>query len=338
MKKICFRVDANSEIGQGHAMRCLSVAKQLVKRDEAECKFAVSDKKSESFFDGTGFECFNLGKDYKDYSENAANEFKQLLIEDHFDIAFLDSYYINKKYISIIGLCVKTACFFCKEEKISVNLLINYNVNYNKKFYFECYKKQNCKLLLGTEYVPLREEFFISKQRKEPLKAEKILFLTGGSDSQELVNDFIENSARLSSCDLTVVVGKYSDYKKSEITKVPNNVKIVAQTNQIVDLMLANDLVISAGGTTMYELCALGIPSIIYSMADNQKSEAEYMGQHGYVVYVGESQESDFWDILVNETIRVVNSQYLRQVMVEKMQKLVEGNGSIKIAECLMRL
>ncbi|NLV76359.1 MAG: UDP-2,4-diacetamido-2,4,6-trideoxy-beta-L-altropyranose hydrolase, partial [Tissierellia bacterium] len=49
-----------------------------------------------------------------------------------------------------------------------------------------------------------------------------------------------------------------------------NNVKFYMNVKNMKNLMINNDLAISAGGNTLYELCACGIPTIAIIIADNQ--------------------------------------------------------------------
>lgn len=334
--KICFKVDANSHIGQGHVMRCLSIALYARNNGLFDSLFAIADGESEKLLTDNGFEYFKLGISYKDYSEKSAN----ILIEksENYDIEiiFADSYYITNEFINTINARYKTACFYCKEKVVNADLIVNYNINCNVGFYKNNYQNMCSKLLLGSRFVPLREEFSsLTYTNKSSRK--KILFLTGGSDPYNLVGRFLQLSGELPQYEITIVIGKYSKVKQTSETA--DNVKCIPPSNNIAAVMAENDIVISAGGTTMYELCAIGIPAIIYSMADNQVSESVYMGQIGCVEYIGDVREETlFWNKLKHSIHQLATDENKINKMISLMKDVVDGQGCRRISEEILLL
>ena len=63
MTKFYIRVDANDNIGIGHMMRCLSIAKAMRRRG-VELTFFVADKKSAAMVAEAGFGYVCLNSDY----------------------------------------------------------------------------------------------------------------------------------------------------------------------------------------------------------------------------------------------------------------------------------
>lgn len=339
MRVICFRVDANSKIGQGHAMRCLTLANMLTQEKGAECIFAVSDEESQRFFNKHPYQCLCLENDFIDYSVAAARKLMKILAPYHVVIVLVDSYYMENGYIVALREQYRTACFCCREEVISADVLINYNINYNQKFYSEMYQDSSCRLLLGTDYIPLRPEF----KKKEVFLDEKreyseILVLTGGSDPFAVADKILCSQEQFAGNRVTVVVGQYSRFAGKSLDDQQSDIRIVHATDQVAELMRGSDLAISAGGTTMYELCALGIPSVIYTMADNQVSEAAYMGEKGYVRYVGDIRKDGFWENLFCTVWQLLNQKALLKKMQKKMSSIVDGNGAERICCALQNL
>ncbi len=52
------------------------------------------------------------------------------------------------------------------------------------------------------------------------------------------------------------------------------------------NLMINNDLAISAGGNTLYELCACGIPTIAIIIADNQRKFVQVIHRKTGIDYI----------------------------------------------------
>ena len=114
MKKICFRVDANQNIGQGHAMRCLSIANELSDNYDAQCIFAVSDESSARFFTMRKKEVINLGLDYKDYSLFAAKAMLKIIDNPILQIKIIHSlsYLKNTAFALFNFINSRSICIF----------------------------------------------------------------------------------------------------------------------------------------------------------------------------------------------------------------------------------
>ncbi len=334
MKRICFRVDANSKIGQGHLMRCLTIANKISTMYDVEIIFAVSDSDSMLLLEKSNFKGIELDCDYTDYSKENAENFKLRLINEKIDTVLIDSYYLTEEYVLSLKRIVNVAAFWCKEEPISADLIINYNIDYNKSFY-ESLKNNKQVRLLGTDYIPIRDEFLAGFKYSSDGNIKNILVLTGGSDNLNVLNTFIEKASEIPNCFFTCVVGKYSSVDESRET--PSNLKLIPQSNNVSKLMKENDLIISAGGTTMYEICSLGIPAIIYSLADNQMGEPEFMDKLGAVCYVGYAGKPDFFE-KIKKTVESLDNPDTRKAMSDKQTALVDGKGSERISTAIINL
>ncbi|MCI6655874.1 MAG: hypothetical protein MSH21_11610 [Clostridium sp.] len=310
----------------------MALANKLKLEYAIDSLFIVSDEESAGMFKNSNFSFINLQCDYRDYSDKSAKHLLEMIINEDIDSILIDSYYIKNAYVEILRKNVKVACFYYMTRKISVDVLINYNVDYDIEFYKKNYISASSKLLLGTKYVPIRDEFRSVCYQCRP-HVERILVLTGGSDPFHITDLFLEESGKFDKITWNIVVGRYSEFVLQK--QVPKNVKIVYNTHQMASLMLENDLVISAAGTTMYEICAIGIPAIIFSMADNQCSEPKYLEKMGCIKYIGDVRENHF-DLAVEKSLRVMmNSFSKRQSMSKKMRFVVDGAGCCRIASIL---
>ena len=55
-------------------------------------------------------------------------------------------------------------------------------------------------------------------------------------------------------------------------------------------LMARADLAVGAGGTTVWERCMLGLPSLLTTVAENQERIISDMAESGYLLFVGRSE------------------------------------------------
>ncbi len=113
------------------------------------------------------------------------------------------------------------------------------------------------------------------------------------------------------------------------------NLHIHKAVDDIETYMERADLAVSAGGTTLYELCAVGTPAISYSFADNQLENVRTFDKEGIIAYAGDARKQDAAFHIAAMLERYHTDAALRRERSERMQDLVDGTGAGRIAEVL---
>lgn len=263
-------------------------------------------------------------------------------------VIFVDSYFVTEHYFSSLSKFAKVAYMDdLRSFDYKVDLVVNYDVipPARKPEYHLSYTNAGI-CLLGAEYTPLRRQF----QNQEVIlrnTIKKILITTGGSDPYDFTSTL---SAYLLSSklniELHVVIGRlFKNLETLEkLSKQHPSLHLHYNVSDMASLMKQCDYAVSAAGTTLYELCALGIPTISISMADNQIPMAETFAQADVVPYAGDirvQKKKDLDGILfrISEYLdSLLNDSSKRFGQHQKMRQLVDGNGAIKIAEELCKL
>lgn len=345
MKKICFKVDANGIIGQGHVMRCLTLAAVLRNCWEVACHFIASNQDTLQLLAETDFPCHCLDRDYRDYSMAAADDTLAYSRKIGADMILVDSYDVTDAFLRRLGQGAKVACFWCREAYISADAIINYNIDCARQQYDRYYADRKTRLLLGVDYIPLREEFRREATVEVAEEVRSVLVLTGGSDNSEFLEKLIQGLRHHRWCGsmrFTCIMGKYCQFARDILGEgsqsLPSHVRLIPYTPDVLSVIKEHDLVLSAGGTTVYELCAIGMPAVIFSIADNQVGEAEYLGKNGIIPYAGDSRDQGFWDSLFRMLGEMVRDRAKREQVAGKMSDLVDGKGAERIGEELMKL
>ncbi len=140
---------------------------------------------------------------------------------------------------------------------------------------------QDCRLLIGSKYALLRPEFsqwreFSLRRRAANPDLKKILITMGGVDSENVTGQVLE---LLKDCDLpkeiiiTVIIGATAPNIEKVMNTagtMRNKTEVKVNVTNMAELMSNADLAIGAVGTTTWERCALGLPAIMITLADNQ--------------------------------------------------------------------
>jgi UDP-2,4-diacetamido-2,4,6-trideoxy-beta-L-altropyranose hydrolase len=171
----------------------------------------------------------------------------------------------------------------------SCEILLDQNLGRNINDYQNLLIKKTTTLLTGPKFALLRNEFLtqrvFSVSRKRELK--KILISMGGVDNQNVTAQILNylNFCQLPEhIEITVILGKNSPWIKNiyEVSKMMRwNTKILINCKNMAKELSLTDLAIGAAGTTSWERCCLGVPSIIFCLADNQKLIAENLAKAG---------------------------------------------------------
>lgn len=339
---IWIRADANSEIGSGHIMRCLSVASALKKMGHPVC-FVLADDFAVPLLRDSDMEYKVLGSSY----DKPMEELPLLcsFLEAEKPAVFLaDSYFITPEYIAAVNGYVKTAYFDdCMEANYPVDMLINYNIYGDNLPYAENALREDTEFLLGPAYAPLREEFG-GKQASFKECVRDVLVTTGGGDKYNLAGRLVEKAltkeATKALC-YHIVSGAFNVHTQElkHLSAKHENVKIHQNVKDMASLMLSCDCALSAGGSTLYELCAVGVPMICFSFAENQKMQVETFGEKGLALYGGdyESQGDGLIDGCIEELEKLVKDPGLRESLCVKAMQCADGRGAERIARALCR-
>ncbi|WP_283410403.1 PseG/SpsG family protein [Anoxynatronum buryatiense] len=105
--------------------------------------------------------------------------------------------------------------------------------------------------------------------------------------------------------------------------------------DQVAAMMKKMDLAISAGGGTVYELAAWGVPTLALVLAENQEPFVNAMEKRGLVRSLGGHKRLDsqyYQKMLLSATEDLL----WRQTSSRKMQRLVDGRGPERVAAALL--
>lgn len=362
-----FRVDASINIGTGHVMRCLTLANALRNQDtqveficrehrgnlidyikengyrvhvlpienETEKKHLIRPDKSETSL----FHSAWLGvSQQQDATEclPLLNKIKpNWLIVDHYAIdqqwqAELKPYYERLMVIDDIA-----------DRQHLCDILLDQTYGDTPEKYAGLVP-QNSTLLIGDEYALLRPEFFqwreLSLKHQAQMNLNHLLITLGGIDADNVTSSVL---LALQSCNLpeklkiTVVMGANAPHLQavkelSEKMSCKLNIIVNVKVNvaNMAKLMANVDLAIGGSGSTSWERCCLGLPTLVIVLAQNQKGIAKNLKKAG-VAIVLEKHEFDkfctsFEDIMKN-----------RQAITFALSNIIDGQGVARVIEKL---
>lgn len=333
---ILIRADANEHIGTGHMMRCLSMARALVSKGESVL-FITADNKGKRLIEQNGFHAECLATEWTDMNSEIV-VLVELIKNKKPTLMIVDSYFVTQQYLESLSEHTKTVYFDDMNVQLwSVDYLINYNV-YADAFDYSAYKTTSTKLLLGPSYAPLRAEFRNIQKRIIRDEVSDVLVSAGGADPERVTERIL--------CDICpmwpnvtfhFLVGALNPRIKDITNTDVSNALYYVNEKNISGLMQKCDIAIAAAGTTLYELCACGIPTITYILADNQIEAARQFDNKKIMFNAGDCRKNNEFNKNINEWFSIlIENKNARVSFSEAMQNLVDGEGTDRIIKCIL--
>ncbi len=329
---ILVRADANEKIGTGHVMRCLSIADAFAQIGH-RIVFITADHRGDGLIKDRGFECVCLDSDWTQMD----NEGTDRVVKGYNpELLLIDSYHVTERYTEKLSKIVKVAYIDDLNTKnLTVDFLINYNI-FARSADYSCYLKTRTKLVLSPQYAPLRGEFKnISKHKVKSVT--DILISAGGADpesvSERIMTEICPEMKRIR---FHFVIGALNPRMDIIKALVAENVILHIDERNMSGLMQYCDIAISAAGSTLYELCACGTPTITYTLADNQFMVARMFETQDIMINAGDCRKNECFVRQLKEIIKfLISDSKKRRLLSERMQTLVDGMGAERLVRVL---
>lgn len=327
MTKVVFRVDASLEMGFGHVMRCLAIA-QACRKKGYGCLFLSSQcpDSLEKRIHQCGHD-FALLVDEEDIVQKIKSENASLLIVDGYHFTTQQRQQLAGAGCPVIAID-DSIC----SKPLHADYVLNPQATAEPAFY-PGFTEEN--LLLGMEYLPLREEFTntVSEGLISPFERDSLFISFGGTDPFALTLPVIEALSRsdvFSGMKVEAVLGS-DNGSLQKLKQLPlgrlEAINLHCDVNNMAELMAQCGLAISAAGSTIWELAALHVSILPVIVADNQAVVSDY----DFWAKPVDARQQDSVDAIIIAAEDLWQSKKARQHMFESQSsvKLTQGVENI---------
>jgi len=348
--KAVFRADASVEIGTGHVMRCLALA-DILKRKGAEIAFVCRSMSGDmcDFIRKKGFMIFPIhGPDFQspaffDWRSDVECSLSILRGLGRIDWLVLDHYGLGKKWEEKVRPFVDKIMVIddLANRNHDCDLLLDQNLCDDMETRYDALVPGNCFKLLGPRFALLRPEFLEARKAsgRRNGEVECILISFGGSDLSNQTEKAIEAMRTLRRPDiaLDVVVGASNPHKEQieSICVATPACSYHCQVSYMGELMSRAELCIGAGGSSTWERCCLGLPSVTIVVAENQWDVAEKLHSTGVTSNLGWHQKVTV-DQIASIMKSLLSDKRRLSDMSSKAMYLVDGRGLGRVSKFLL--
>jgi len=347
LKKILFRADAFPPIGTGHLMRCIAVAQSIQ----------------------------NAGIDVVFYTRCQPPALIQLLLNEQFKVIthnniqggdadvtatinvleslsaeqkskawlVVDGYGFGSEYLAQVMAAGYRLMLLDDNIDRATNpcdLLLNMNLGAERLSYGPEAKRT----LLGSDFIVLRSEFLNHRHLRGRVARSsyplKLLITIGGEDPLN-ISQIVMDATPMLEGDIhtTLVVGpanKHIQSLRPRANQLASHVSIQVSAD-MPGLMSFTDLAVTGGGYTCWELAYMGVPFLVFSWAENQLRNAQFLDQRGIAVNIGWHE-----DLIASEV-----AEQIKNLMADRAKRmsmgqigsgLVDGLGGERIVNEIMKI
>lgn len=353
-RRIVFRADASLQMGTGHVMRCLTLADTLAAAG-ADCRFICREHPGNlaAFIRQRGYPVHLLalsaipeqasptahaawlGAGIAQDAEDTAALLSQLqpdwLIVDHYA---LDARWETPQRRHVARLM---AIDDLADRQHDCDLLLDQNLGRLESDY-DRLVPAHCTSLTGPRYALLRPEFAAlraySLQRRQASTLRSLLVTMGGVDKDNATGSILQalaGSGLPHDCRITVVMGATAPWLQEVTTlaaTLPWPVEVRVNVSDMARLMADADLAIGAAGSTSWERCCLGLPTIMLVLADNQQYVADQVAAAGAALVADGRAGLDITLLAALEQLLSLPAAN----MVTRAAALVDGLGAQRVA------
>jgi UDP-2,4-diacetamido-2,4,6-trideoxy-beta-L-altropyranose hydrolase len=270
---ILIRADSSSEIGMGHIMRDLVLAKSY---SGDSVSFACRDLVG-NMIDRIPYPVHLLLTDTPEELINIISLEKiDKVIFDHYGID--DAY--EKRVKEKTGVSILS--FDDTYEKHHCDILINHNISADPTRYRGLVPEQ-CELHCGAEYTLIRDEFKTEKEINREKLYDLFIAMGGTDPTNATINILSTLSDDLRVCVVTTSGNPYMNKLKTFV-QTKKNMTLEIDSTRIAQLLHQSHLAIITPSVMVHEVLFMEIPFIALQSATNQEDMFVYLEKEGYTV------------------------------------------------------
>jgi UDP-2,4-diacetamido-2,4,6-trideoxy-beta-L-altropyranose hydrolase len=317
----------------GHVMRALALA-QAWRRAGGETLFALAESTAaiEQRLRAEDMQFRNLRVEV-----GSAQDAEQTIVlanAHHARWVIADGYHFGDAYqlaIKNAGLHLLVVDDYGHAEHYYSDIVLNQNLQAREELYAR--REGYTRLLLGTCYVLLREQFLAYRDSKHTIApvARKVLVTLGGADPANATPKVVE-ALRGLDVEAKIVIGG-SNLHGPQLQAAFEGIsgtEVLYDVRNMPELMAWADVAVSSGGTTVWELAFMGVPSVIGHISLNQESAIREIARLDIFATLGSLNEATAKQIQVSLKT-LLASPCSRDEMSRRAREFVDGEGSDRV-------
>ncbi|WP_411286436.1 UDP-2,4-diacetamido-2,4,6-trideoxy-beta-L-altropyranose hydrolase [Phenylobacterium sp.] len=334
--RILFVVDAGAKVGGGHVMRSLTLAGAL-EAQGAACAFMGPPAVSEVLetFAPEAKRLAAASTEPRDLAAAIGAETFDAMVFDHYGLGARDHRAMGQgRPVLVIDDLA--------DRPLGADLILDAGPERTAEDY-QPLIPEGARLLLGPAFAPVRPEFAALREpalawRGEPVQ--RILVAMGLTDLDGVTARVVERlRPRIGDIGLDIVLGAAAPSLPglAKIARRDPRLALHVDTTHMARLTAEADLGVGAPGSSTWERCTLGLPSMLIVLADNQKPAARALAEREAAL-VMDLAAPDFDAAFDRTLMRLTTDRQLRRQLAGRSAELCDGEGAPRTAAVFLEM
>lgn len=306
--RVAVRVDGSTDVGWGHVIRCLALGETLAARGAAvefvtrELPRELAGRIASRGIAARVLEASSPAQPVDWQADAAATGAAIGAAGGRPDWLIVDHYGLDDRWeTAVSGYADRILAIDDLEaRRHACSVLLDQTPGRNAAEYAGLTSKR-CRLLLGPKWALLRSQFAASREAAlerwaSAQQVKRILVNLGGTDSRGLLQAVVRGIAGSGvKAAVDVMIGA----DRPEIANLVREwvgegleISVLANVENVARVMARADMAIGAAGTSSWERCALGLPTLLIVVADNQRANARFLDSCGAARYLCDWHEA----------------------------------------------
>lgn len=359
--RIALRVDSAAVIGIGHLMRCLALADELAQRGH-HCQFItrahhgayLKPLQQRSFKvsllppPAQPLTATSLSNQWlaTTSAEDLAATCDQL--QEPPDWLIVDHYGIDQQWLTLFRQRQPHSRILAIDDladrPLDADLLLNQTVGIGGDSY-QGLLPHHCRLLLGTPYMLLRPQFRNYRQqalsrRQSEVTPRRLLISLGGTDPAGLTLPLVERivaTPALAALSLDILLSSAAPALPAlhQFCLGQPRLRLHIDSDEVAALLTNADLAIGAAGSSAWERCCLGVPTIQLVLADNQRQIAQQLDHYQAALTLDHQPGQGVVAQILAPLQQLLSDGTLRARLSHNAMALCDGEGCQRVATIL---
>lgn len=333
--KVLLRADASPVQGTGHVMRCLTLSEELIRRGHEVVLMTNFSgiEWLEEVINASNTEVVRIHQ-----HDLPINECLELAP----DVVITDSYEIPASDISLLAKKVPVLSIVDGDARgIVATEYLDHNLGAELQPWPD---EVSGKLLAGSEFALIRDAV-LERKRKHPWLFQKslphVVAVMGGSDPTGTIVEVSQALNKLEGrCTATVVVSDQWHKQVQELLGSLDNYEIISPTTELPQVLASADIAISASGTSAWELCSLGIPSLLIAVVENQSESLQRIVDSKLVLGIDLTRGgiTNFTSDVETMVLSLIDNNELREQLSIECAMHFDGLGKVRVVDLLEKI
>ena len=333
--RILFVVDAGPQVGGGHVMRSLTLANVLAARG-AGCVFVAPSAVS------VLLAAFAADMPQLPAASGEPRDLAAAMAAEAFDAVVFDHYGLTERdHRAIAQGRPARVIDDLADRPLGCDLVLDSGPGRQEDDY-DGFLPDGARLLLGPAYAPVRPEFAGLREaalawRGEPVG--RILVSMGLTDLGGITARVVERlRPKIGDLGLDIVLGGDAPSLAglAKVARRDGRITLHVDTPHMARLTAEADVAVGAPGSSTWERCTLGLPSLLVVLAPNQRPAAETLAERNAALVV-DADAADFGPAFDRALMRLITDAAMRRELAARSAEICDGQGAPRVADIFLQ-